>query len=111
MLLQFTNMRKQFRYLSFLFVIILYSCSNTRKLAHSDNGKIDVNFVLINDVYEIAPLEGGKTGGMARVATVKKELLQKNPNTYMVMAGDFLSPSVYNSLKFEGSRIRGRQMV
>ncbi len=27
------------------------------------------------------------------------------------MAGDFLSPSVYNSLKFEGNRIRGKQMV
>ncbi len=65
----------------------------------------------MNDVYEIAPIEGGKTGGMARVATVKKELLAKNPNTYLVMAGDFLSPSVYNSLTFEGKRIRGKQMV
>ena len=27
------------------------------------------------------------------------------------MAGDFLSPSVYNSLIYEGKRIRGRQMV
>ncbi len=27
------------------------------------------------------------------------------------MAGDFLSPSVYNSLKYDNKRIRGKQMV
>lgn len=29
----------------------------------------------------------------------------------MVMAGDFVSPSVYNSLKYEGESIRGKQMI
>ncbi|MBK7433375.1 MAG: bifunctional metallophosphatase/5'-nucleotidase [Chitinophagaceae bacterium] len=48
---------------------------------------------------------------MARVATLKKEYLRKNPNTFLVMAGDFLSPSVYNSLRYEGKAIRGRQMI
>ncbi|RYZ25230.1 MAG: bifunctional metallophosphatase/5'-nucleotidase, partial [Sphingobacteriales bacterium] len=65
----------------------------------------------INDVYEIAPIEAGKVGGVARIATIKKDLKANNPNTYLLMAGDFLSPSVYNSLMFEGKRIRGRQMV
>ena len=41
----------------------------------------------------------------------KKEYLKKNPNTFLVMAGDFLSPSVYNSLQYLGQRIRGKQMV
>ncbi len=91
-------------------VLLLSGCSAT-KVASKDNGKISINFVQVNDVYEIAAIEGGKTGGIARVATIKKELLAKNPNTYLVMAGDFLSPSVYNSLTFEGKRIRGRQMV
>jgi len=80
-------------------------------LPKRDDGKIDVVFVQVNDVYEIAPLEGGKTGGMARVATLKKEYLKANPNTFLIMAGDFLSPSVYNSLKYNGERIRGQQMV
>jgi 2',3'-cyclic-nucleotide 2'-phosphodiesterase (5'-nucleotidase family) len=90
---------------------LLAACSSSRTASSTDNGKISINFLQVNDVYEIAPIEGGKTGGMARVATLKKELLVKNPNTYLVMAGDFLSPSVYNSLTFEGKRIRGRQMV
>jgi 2',3'-cyclic-nucleotide 2'-phosphodiesterase (5'-nucleotidase family) len=76
-----------------------------------DNQKIEVSFLQINDVYEIAPLSGGKEGGIARVATLKKEYLQKNPNTYMVIAGDFLSPSIYNSLQYQGKAIRGKQMV
>jgi len=67
--------------------------------------------VQVNDVYEIAPLSGGKEGGLARVAALKKEYLRKNPNTFLVMAGDFLSPSVYNSLQYEGKRVRGMQMI
>ncbi len=99
----------------FLFFIVgitlLASCSTTRKAGTKDDGRLTVTFVQINDVYEIAPLEGGKAGGVARVATLKKEEKQKNPNTVLLIAGDFVSPSVYNSLKYEGQRIRGRQMV
>ena len=92
--------------------VFFNSCSSSKNsIAKTDNGKIDVTIVQINDVYEIAPLDGGKVGGMARVATVKKEYQYKNPNTILVIAGDFLSPSVYSSLKFENNRIRGRQMV
>ncbi|MES2776159.1 MAG: bifunctional metallophosphatase/5'-nucleotidase [Bacteroidota bacterium] len=105
-------MKKYFLYLSIAVCLGLASCSSSRNAASGkENGKIDIVFVQVNDVYEIAPLEGGKTGGMARVATLKQEWLAKNPNTFMVMAGDFLSPSVYNSLKYDGKRIRGRQMV
>ena len=98
---------------SFLSASIFFTaCSSTKNtVATNNNGKIDITIVQINDVYEIAPLDGGKAGGMARVATVKKEYQSKNKNTIMVMAGDFLSPSVYNSLKYDGKRIRGKQMV
>ena len=65
----------------------------------------------INDVYEIAPLTGGHEGGVARIATLKKQYLQQNPNTFLIIAGDFVSPSVYNSLQYEGKPIRGKQMV
>ena len=93
-----------------LVLIGLVSCSSTKNLSKDDK-KIDVTFLQINDVYEIAPLAGGKEGGVARVATLKKQYLQKNPNTFLVIAGDFLSPSVYNSLQYNGKAIRGKQMV
>lgn len=98
-------------YLPILFALF-FSCKPARQLASkTDDGKIELVLVQVNDVYEIAPLTGGQLGGMARVATIKKQQLQANPNTLLVMAGDFLSPSVYNSLKYEGKRIRGAQMI
>ena len=103
---------KKLRSFQVIIALLLFvSCNTAKQTVTSENGKIDITIVQINDVYEIAPLDGGKVGGMARVATVKKEYQTKNPNTILVIAGDFLSPSVYNSLKFEGNRIRGKQIV
>jgi 2',3'-cyclic-nucleotide 2'-phosphodiesterase (5'-nucleotidase family) len=101
-------------FIRYVFVAVLFStasCKTIRTILGKDDGKIEVAFVQVNDVYEIAPLANGKEGGMARVATLKKEYIKHNPNTLLVMAGDFLSPSVYNSLQYEGNRIRGKQMV
>jgi 2',3'-cyclic-nucleotide 2'-phosphodiesterase (5'-nucleotidase family) len=50
-------------------------------------------FLQMNDVYELIPLAGGKKGGLARVATIRKLLLQENPNTLTVISGDIVSPS------------------
>lgn len=64
----------------------------------------------LNDVYEIAPLENGRIGGMARVATVIQEKKSRYP-TYVVLAGDFVSPSVIGTTKIDGERVSGAQMV
>jgi len=71
----------------------------------------DVIFMQINDVYEIAPLRGGREGGMARVATMKANLKNECSNTLLVVAGDFLSPSAIGTSKRDGRRIAGAQMV
>lgn len=104
---------KQFSFFLFTTVVITFSACRTAQpgAGPKDDGKISVTFLQINDVYEIAPLSGGREGGMARVATLKKQYKQKNENTFLVIAGDFLSPSIYNSLQYEGKAIRGRQMV
>jgi 2',3'-cyclic-nucleotide 2'-phosphodiesterase (5'-nucleotidase family) len=105
-------MKNMFTIIAFAFAIATFSCKTARNTTSTkDDGKIEVVFVQVNDVYEIAPLAGGKEGGMARVATLKKQYAAKNRNTFLVMAGDFVSPSVYNSLQYEGKRIRGKQMV
>ncbi|MEJ7675065.1 MAG: metallophosphoesterase [Chitinophagaceae bacterium] len=103
-------MHKDFRLFSLILFIAISSCSTTR-VTNKDDNKIEVVFVQVNDVYEIAPIAGGKEGGMARVATLKKQYIRENPNTFLIMAGDFVSPSVYNSLQYLGKRIRGKQMV
>jgi len=90
--------------LYFLSIILFLSCSK-------DDGKIDFTFLQLNDVYEIAPIQGGKYGGMARVETVHQQLLKENKNTMLVMAGDFLNPSLLGTVKYNGERIRGKQMI
>ncbi len=72
---------------------------------------VTVTILQMNDVYEITPIEGGRRGGLARVATIRKQLLEKNPNTFTVIAGDFFSPSAMGSAKVDGERLAGRQMV
>lgn len=74
-------------------------------------GKLYFNILQLNDVYEIAPIQGGKFGGMARVETVRKELLKETPNTMIVLAGDFLNPSLIGTMKVHGERVKGKQMV
>jgi len=93
--------------------ILMISCTSSRKAGGiiKDDGKLEVIFVQVNDVYEIASTSGGKAGGMSRVATIKKDYLKQNANTFLVMAGDFISPSIYNSLVYQGKRIRGKQMI
>ena len=99
---------KSLRALILLGLFFVYSCQDTKQ---KDDQKITVDLLQLNDVYEIAPLEGGKSGGLARVETLHRELIQKNPNTLMFMAGDFLNPSLLGTLKYKGERIRGRQMI
>ena len=97
--------------LSFLFIILgLFSCSSSKKLSTEDS-IIEATIVHLNDVYEIDALDGGKSGGMARVAHIIRAERKKNKNTLAVLAGDFLNPSLLGTLKYNGERIRGRQMV
>ncbi len=57
----------------------------------------------INDVYTTVPIDG--VGGLARVATIKRQLTAAGRRTVMVLAGDFLSPSVASSF------FKGQQMI
>jgi 2',3'-cyclic-nucleotide 2'-phosphodiesterase (5'-nucleotidase family) len=97
-------MKKNNYFLYLLSIILLFSCNK-------EDGKIDFTFMQINDVYEIAPIQGGEFGGMARVETVHKELIQENKNTMLFLAGDFLNPSLLGTLKVDGERVRGKQMI
>lgn len=73
----------------------------------------DVTFTILhfNDVYEITPVEGGRSGGLARVAALRQRLLAADPHTITVIAGDFFSPSALGTARVDGARLNGRQMV
>ncbi|QUS62149.1 bifunctional metallophosphatase/5'-nucleotidase [Synechocystis sp. PCC 7339] len=72
---------------------------------------IPFTLLQLNDVYEIAPIDNGRWGGLARVANLRRQLEQANPHTYTVLAGDFLSPSALGTALYNGDRLAGKQMV
>ena len=98
-------LRKAKRYAGLLVFLVLFVIANsckTTKLTSSkvkEEGTVTFKIIQLNDVYEIAPLSGGQYGGMARVAHVKDSVAKVNPNTYLVMAGDFLNPSLLGTIK------------
>ena len=103
---------KLFRSLLYILLsVVILACASSSKTSRSskikqfqenkknylfkkESGKFYFTILQLNDVYEIAPIQGGRYGGMARVETVHKELLKENPNTMLVLAGDFLNPSL-----------------
>ncbi|MGK0379516.1 MAG: 2',3'-cyclic-nucleotide 2'-phosphodiesterase (5'-nucleotidase family), partial [Patiriisocius sp.] len=76
-----------------------------------DKDTVVIKLIQVNDVYEIAPLKGGKVGGMARVGHISDSIKKAFPNSYLVMGGDFLNPSLLGTLKIDGKRIKGKQMI
>lgn len=64
-----------------------------------------------NDVYEITPVAGGHAGGLARVATLRKQLHDSGAAVLTTLGGDFISPSALGTARVDGERLAGRQMV
>lgn len=73
--------------------------------ANSKAAQTTLTILQLNDVYQISPVDKGKRGGMARVATMQKQIRATSPNTLFLLAGDFVSPSVASRL------FKGKQMI
>jgi 5'-nucleotidase/UDP-sugar diphosphatase len=63
-----------------------------------------VTILQLNDLYDIMPVEKGKKGGLARIATLRDRITKESPDAVLVLAGDFLSPSTMSSV-FQGSQM------
>jgi 5'-nucleotidase len=66
---------------------------------------VHVTLLQINDAYVLEPVDGGRRGGMARLATLVKRARAANPNTIFAHAGDAISPSPMSTI------LRGEQMI
>lgn len=69
-----------------------------------DRPPVRLQFLLVNDVYQIEP-DAQERGGLARLASLVRQLRRETPHTLFVLAGDTLSPSLLSSF------FRGRHMV
>ena len=100
-----------------LLAVLLTACGGGSRYAPTPapppvaDGLVRITLLHINDVYEITPIEGGRTGGLARVATLHRQLQARNPNTLFTLGGDFFSPSALGTALVDGERLGGRQMV
>lgn len=89
-------------------LFILAACADP---ADPADKSLRVTILQFGDVYEITPVEGGRYGGLARLATLRQQLLEDNPRTLTLLVGDFFSPSAIGTAKVDGKRLAGKQMV
>ncbi len=90
-------------YLTLLTVTLLTSFVVGAQPVRSNT--IRVTLLQVNDVYQISPVDKGKNGGLARLATLRKNIQAESPNTLFLLAGDTLSPSVASNI------FKGEQMI
>jgi 5'-nucleotidase len=62
---------------------------------------VRVTLLELNDVYQFAPVDRGRRGGLARVLTLKREIAKGSPNLLFLLAGDTITPSV-ESITYKG---------
>ena len=75
---------------SFVLLLTLAGCATTPPQPTSSRFKI----LQINDVYKIEGLEGGQSGGLARLRTLRRHLESDGTPVLVLHAGDALYPSV-----------------
>lgn len=73
--------------------------------ANAQSDEVRITILHLNDTYQFTPVDGGKSGGLARVMTLRRRILAENPNTIFTLGGDTVSPSV------ETRTYRGAQMI
>ena len=92
--------------LALVALLLLVACASPlRPVGHLAEPEVRITLLQANDVYTLEPVDEGRRGGFARLATLVKRLRLENPATLMVLAGDVISPSVASTL------LRGEQMI
>lgn len=93
------------RLLAVLVCVLMWSAcagpATVRAPAHEKR----VTFLHINDTYELQPVDGGRRGGMARLATLVRRIRGEHPHALFSHGGDAISPSVMSTY------LKGEQMI
>ncbi len=71
----------------------------------SSSNCVRITLLQVNDVYQFMPVDRGTQGGLARVSTLRKQIIKDSPNTLFLFSGDTISPSV------ESIKLKGQQMI
>lgn len=66
---------------------------------------VRITLLQLNDVYQISAVDRGTRGGLARVATLRKKVMEESPHTLFLLGGDTIAPSVASNI------FKGQQMI
>src|SRR3954471_6273800 len=84
---------------------LLLLLASTVGAQQKEDCNVLITLLQVNDVYQFAPVDHGTRGGVARLGTLRKQIAEKSPNTFFLLGGDTISPSV------ESNTYKGKQMI
>lgn len=87
-----------------LFFALLASLSVLAQQSETKQRIISITLLQVNDVYRFTPADRGLRGGLARVSTLRRRIMEKSPHTLFLLSGDTISPSV-ESLTYKGAQM------
>jgi 5'-nucleotidase len=101
------NIRRERRAaLAFLLLMLLVPCALAQEQGADKQEQriVTVTLLQVNDVYRFTPADRGTRGGLARVSTLRQQIMEKSRNTLFLLSGDTISPSV-ESLTYKGAQM------
>ncbi|MDR7484369.1 MAG: 5'-nucleotidase C-terminal domain-containing protein [Armatimonadota bacterium] len=66
---------------------------------------ITLTFMHFNDVYQLGPVDGGRAGGLDRLAFEIKRIRAADPEAQLLFPGDLISPSLESSVFNKGAQM------
>ena len=86
-------------------IVLLAACAAPLRPVGVPPPEARITLLQVNDLYVMEPVDGGRRGGLARLATMVKRIRRENPATVVALAGDLISPSAVSTL------LRGEHMI
>jgi 5'-nucleotidase len=86
------------------FLLLIAILQSLPSVALAAPKTVDITVLQLNDVYQISPVDKGRRGGLARVATLVRKIRAASPHTLFLLAGDTISPSVASKI-FKGAQM------
>lgn len=93
------------RRMALMLLVMLVWCAAVATAQTPASNCVRITILQVNDVYQFMPVDRGTQGGLARVSTLRKQIIKESPNTLFLFSGDTISPSV------ESIKLKGQQMI
>ena len=87
-----------------LIIVLALACIVPLSGQEKPDCTVRITLLQVNDVYQFAPVDQGKRGGLGRLLTLREQIKKESPHTLFLLAGDTISPSV-ESITYKGAQM------